>query len=125
MSSVGTAGPALVVVLRGFDAFRRLETVLQTSSQNSGKSPRSLEHVMSATPEVAFRLAALFFNDDELFADNEARPLLPDLPPVMLSNAAANDASRPNSSQPRRWFDCSLFFLNRLHIFCVMWICVV
>ena len=72
-----------MVVLRGLDAFRRLESIL-CASQPSGKSPRSLEHVMSPTPELAFRLMSLFFSDDELFADNEARPLLPYLPPVTL-----------------------------------------
>ena len=77
------AGPALVVVLRGLDAFRRLESAL-IPSQVSGRPQRSLEHILSPTPELAFRLTAIFFSDDELFADNEVRPLLPYLPPLPL-----------------------------------------
>jgi len=79
------AGPALVAVLRGLDAFRHLESML-CPTQPSVRSPgRSLEHIMSPTAELAFRLAALFFSDDELYADDEARPLLPYLPPTPQS----------------------------------------
>jgi len=81
------AGPALVVVVRGVDAFRHLESIFCPSQPPSDKSERSLERVMSPTPEVAFWLVTLFFGDDELFADDEARPLLLYLPPVSLSKA--------------------------------------
>jgi hypothetical protein len=40
---------------------------------------------MSPTPQLALRLMTGFFNDHELFADNDARPLLPYLPPTMLA----------------------------------------
>jgi hypothetical protein len=40
---------------------------------------------MSPTPELAFRLISVFFGDHELFADNDARPLLPYLPPTLLA----------------------------------------
>jgi len=86
LASNCNAGPALVVVLRGLDAFRRLESAL-SPSQNCGRSQRSLEHIMSPTPEIAFRLCAIFFNDEELFPDNEARPLLQYLPPMPLTKA--------------------------------------
>jgi len=82
-----------VAVVRGVDAFRRLECVLsasQTSHSGSGacRSQHSLEHVMSATPEMALRLTAMLFIDDELFADDELRPMLPYLPPPAVSNPA-------------------------------------
>ena len=88
-----------MVVLRGLDAFRRLESVIGTS-QVSGRSQQNLEHVMSPTPEVAFRLCAIFFSDDELFADNEARPLLAFLPPMPLSETA-EDQTTCTISRPR------------------------
>jgi len=81
-----------VVVLRGVDAFRRLESAI-SPSQTSSRSPQSLEHVMSPTPELAFRLSAIFFGDDELFPDNEARPLLPYLPPVQLVKATQDQVT--------------------------------
>jgi len=89
-----------VVVLRGLDAFRRLESAV-CPSPVSGRSQRTLEYVMSPTPEVAFRLSAIFFSDDELFADNDARPLLPYLPPVPLSKTI-DDEVTCTSFRPRQ-----------------------
>ena len=81
-----------MVLLRGLDAFRRLESALFPVS-TCGRSQRSLEHVMSPTPELAFRLAAIFFTDDELFADSELRPLMPYLPPMPLSKSTQDQAN--------------------------------
>lgn len=38
--------------------------------------------MVSASPELAYRLVSLFFFDRELFADNENRPLMTYLPPL-------------------------------------------
>jgi len=89
-----------MVVLRGLDAFRRLESAVSPSSQASGKPQRSLEHIMSPTPELAFRLSAMVFSDEELFADDEERPLLLYLPPVPLT-LASQDQITCTASQSR------------------------
>jgi len=82
------------------DAFRRLELILYPS-QPCGKSQRSLEHVMSPTPELAFQLMALFFSDDELFADNDSRPLLPYLPPMPVLKAIQDQVTSTFSRRRR------------------------
>ncbi|XP_034781597.2 dynein axonemal assembly factor 8 isoform X3 [Acipenser ruthenus] len=68
------SGPALVCALRRVDGFAVLHRLLQDSSSN-------LDRVVSPTPELAFRQAALFFTDRELIPDPSARPLLNFLPP--------------------------------------------
>jgi len=98
---VACAGPALVVALRGLRAFHVLESTLGPS-QSSVKSQPSLDRVMSPTPELAFRLLSVFFADCELFADADARPLLPYLPPVPVMSKTASDQVTVAVSQPRQ-----------------------
>ncbi|XP_028670098.2 dynein axonemal assembly factor 8 isoform X2 [Erpetoichthys calabaricus] len=66
---------ALVVALRRVNGFAVLRELLQDSSNG-------LEKLMSPTPELAFRQAALFFTEQELLSDDFARPLLKFLPPA-------------------------------------------
>nr|XP_015215484.1 PREDICTED: uncharacterized protein C16orf71 homolog [Lepisosteus oculatus] len=66
--------PALVCALRRVNAFAVLRQLLKDTAG-------SLDRVMSPTPELAFRQAALFFTDKELLPDHSARPLLRFLPP--------------------------------------------
>ncbi|XP_041086905.1 dynein axonemal-associated protein 1 isoform X2 [Polyodon spathula] len=68
------SGPALVCAVRRVNGFAVLHRLLQDSSSN-------LDRVVSPTPELAFRQAALFFTDRELIPDPSARPLLNFLPP--------------------------------------------
>jgi len=82
-----------VLVLRGLDAFRRLEFALGPAQVSGSRPQRSLEHILSPTPELAFRLTAIFFSDNELFADNESRPLLPYLPPLPLSKTTQDQVT--------------------------------
>lgn len=89
-----------MVVLRGVDAFRRLESAVYPS-QSGSRCQHSLEHVMSPTPELAFRLMTILFSNDELFADDEARPLLPYLPPMPLANTTRHQVSGSTISRPR------------------------
>jgi hypothetical protein len=108
-------GPALVVVLRAVDAFRRLESIVCPSSPISHASAvtprRSLEHVMSPTPELAYRLAAMFFDDRELFADNEMRPLLPYLPPLMATTQR-QDGISDGTARPGLVSNCFSSLIN-------------
>ncbi|XP_078414864.1 dynein axonemal assembly factor 8 isoform X3 [Cetorhinus maximus] len=79
---------ALVCVLRRVGAFKALAAILSTPKPRASlfkENHRNLEKVMSPTPELAFRQAALFFTDRELMSDPEARPLLKYLPPSLRS----------------------------------------
>lgn len=80
-----TAGPALVLALRGVDAFARLQSFLQSHSDLSkSKIPKdsiSLDMLMSCTPELACRQLSVIFFDKELFSDQSARRILHLLPP--------------------------------------------
>jgi len=90
--------PALIVALRGVDAFARLEALVVPTCGPS--SPRNLEHIISPTPQLAFRLISIFFGDHELFADDDARPLLPYLPPTTLT-AQPLDVDADLTARPR------------------------
>ena len=71
------------MVLRGINAFQRLESLINSQSPAALLSQSSsTQKLMSPTPEAAYRQAALFFHDRELFPDPKSRSLLPYLPPV-------------------------------------------
>ena len=80
-----TAGPALVLALRGVDAFARLQSFLQSHSDLSkSKIPKdsiSLDILISCTPEMACRQLSVIFFDRELFSDQSVRRNLHLLPP--------------------------------------------
>ena len=85
--------PAVVLVLRGVNAFKRLDFLIRVqpaSKSTPGPGP-SLERILSATPELAYRQTMLFFQDKELFADDAARTLLKYLPPVRAAKMAEQD----------------------------------
>ncbi|XP_067859725.1 dynein axonemal assembly factor 8 [Heptranchias perlo] len=82
------SSPALVCVLRRVGAFNALAEILTTNKPRASlfkENHGNLEKVMSATPELAFRQAALFFTDRELISDPDARPLLKFLSPALRS----------------------------------------
>ncbi|XP_067912833.1 dynein axonemal assembly factor 8 isoform X2 [Heterodontus francisci] len=73
------SSPALVCVLRRVGAFKALAAILTATKPRASlfkENHSNLEKVMSPTPELAFRQAALFFTDRELMSDPGARPLL-------------------------------------------------
>ena len=80
-----TAGPALVLALRGVNGFARLQRFMD-SYLDSSKSKRttdsiSFDMLMSCTPELACRQLSVIFFDRELFSDQSARRNLHLLPP--------------------------------------------
>eukprot|EP00062_Callorhinchus_milii_P009056 gi/632952430/ref/XP_007891847.1/ PREDICTED: uncharacterized protein C16orf71 homolog isoform X2 [Callorhinchus milii] len=86
------SSPALVCVLRRVRAFGVLAEILNTTNSkvsllNAKQS--NLEKIMSPTPEIAFRQAALFFTDRELVSDPSARPLLKYIAPSLSSGNTA------------------------------------
>ncbi|XP_043567475.1 dynein axonemal assembly factor 8 isoform X2 [Chiloscyllium plagiosum] len=88
------SSPALVCVLRRVDAFKALAAVLTTPKARASlfkEKYGNLEKIMSLTPELAFRQAALFFADRELMSDPEARPLLKYLSPSLRSGITKPD----------------------------------
>ncbi|XP_051878422.1 dynein axonemal assembly factor 8 isoform X2 [Pristis pectinata] len=69
------SSPALVCVLRRVDAFDALAAILTATKVRGSllkENIDNLEKVMSPTPELAFRQAALCFTDKELISGNEA-----------------------------------------------------
>jgi len=80
-----TAGPALVLALRGVNAFARLQRFVDCH-MDSSKSKRATDSIsfdllMSCTPELACRQLSVIFFDGELFSDQCARLNLHLLPP--------------------------------------------
>lgn len=80
-----TAGPALVLALRGVNAFARLQHFMD-SHLDLSKSKRatdsiSFDMLMSCTSELACRQLSVIFFDRELFSDQSARRNLHLLPP--------------------------------------------
>ncbi|XP_013420923.1 uncharacterized protein LOC106181165 isoform X1 [Lingula anatina] len=84
-----TSEPAVVLLLRGINAFKRVSSIISSKTQQTtatGGQQLSLEKLMSPTPEIAYRQMTLFFRDLELFPDPHARPLLHFMPPVRQSD---------------------------------------
>ena len=84
--------PAVVLVLRGVNAFSRMETFIckqpttaytSASVTASNSRPAPLDRIMSPTPQLAYLQASLFFREHELYADDASRPLLSYLPPPL------------------------------------------
>lgn len=80
-----TAGPTLVLALRGVDAFARLQRFVESHADSSklkiSKDVIQLDMLMSCTPELACRQLSVIFFDRELFSDQSARQNLHLLPP--------------------------------------------
>ncbi|XP_036421409.1 uncharacterized protein LOC118804902 [Colossoma macropomum] len=70
------SSPALVCALRRLQAFGTLRRLLPQDY------PGNLSALMSPTPEMAFRQAALFFAEAELIPDHSSRTMLKFLPPL-------------------------------------------
>lgn len=73
--------PALVLALRGIDAFRRLEAVVPLAQPGRGKDSH-IDYIMSRNAEESYGFARAFFTDKEIFSDPTARHLLMFLPQV-------------------------------------------
>ncbi|CAG2255348.1 unnamed protein product [Mytilus edulis] len=71
-----TTEPALVLVLRGINAFKRMEQVIPRPDPKSGH----MDYLMSRTAEEAYSFTRAFYTDKELYGDPHSRPLLPYLP---------------------------------------------
>ena len=80
-----TSSPALVLALRGVNAFVRLRRFLDSysdlSKQKLANDSVPLDVLMSCTPELACRQLSVIFFDRELFSDQSARRNLHLLPP--------------------------------------------
>ncbi|XP_074653052.1 dynein axonemal assembly factor 8-like [Tubulanus polymorphus] len=77
-----TSEPAMILVVRGENAFQRVENIIVPKSiYQVTDSNLPLDKMMSATPELAYRYATMFFHERELWSDPSSRPLLPYLPP--------------------------------------------
>eukprot|EP00057_Strongylocentrotus_purpuratus_P006231 XP_011660705.1 PREDICTED: uncharacterized protein LOC580349 isoform X3 [Strongylocentrotus purpuratus] len=92
------SNPAVVCILRGINAFHHVRSVLKIPThpndfRRGAKLELCMERLMSASAEIAFRQASMFFRDHELFADPSMRANLPYQPPLRspsleeLSNA--------------------------------------
>ncbi|KAL3885198.1 hypothetical protein ACJMK2_025289 [Sinanodonta woodiana] len=94
-----TTEPALVLALRGVNAFAKLSSVVQ-SCPATGKveSPGHQDMLLSRTAEEAYTYIRLFFTERELFADPDARPLLPYLP-QSRNEKTENDSLRMKRSK--------------------------
>ena len=74
--------PAVILVLRGVNAFERMQSIIalkSTPHTTHGIPP--LDRIMSPTPQLAHLQASIFFREHELFADDDVRKMLPFLPP--------------------------------------------
>ncbi|XP_076109890.1 dynein axonemal assembly factor 8-like isoform X2 [Mytilus galloprovincialis] len=84
-----TTEPALVLVLRGINAFKRMEQVIPRPDPKSGH----MDYLMSRTAEEAYSFTRAFYTDKELYGDPHSRPLLPYLPlSKVVHTQASNDS---------------------------------
>ena len=109
-----TSGPALVLALRGVDAFARLrrfvDSRLDSSKPKLANNSIPLDILMSCTPELACRQVSVIFFDRELFSDQSARQNLHLLPPPRRvingvcsgSSESLNEADALGSSANRK-----------------------
>lgn len=101
-----TSGPALVIALRGINAFERLREFLHSfyggsprkrpQQTNEGSCP---DMFMSSTPEIAYRQLTAIFFEHELYSDHSKRSNLHLVPnPVKEVETDINSLS-PNPKQ--------------------------
>lgn len=102
-----TAGPALVLALRGVNGFARLQRFMD-SYLDSSKSKRATDSIcydmlMSCTPELACRQLSVIFFDRELFSDQSARRNLHLLPPPrrVINGVCSGSSESLNESDTR------------------------
>lgn len=104
-----TSGPALVLAVRGVDAFARLQRFVNFRSDSSKskvlKDSISLDIFMSCTPEMACRQLSVIFFDRELFSDQSARRNLHLLPPprrVTTAGSLSGSSESLNEAEASR-----------------------
>ncbi|CAH2307561.1 Polycomb group ASXL1 [Pelobates cultripes] len=95
-----TSNPALLCALRRVYAFTTLEHAIRELSSMTDKKLPQL--IMSATPEIAFRQAALIFMDKELIPDPESRSILKYIAPPSMS-------CRSGGAEDHKWQTESIF----------------
>lgn len=109
-----TAGPTLVLALRGVGAFARLQRFVDSYSSSSkskfSNDSMELDMLLSCTPELAYRQLSVIFLDRELFPDHSARSNLHLLPPP---RRALNCGSSSGSSEALNEADSSKKQRNR------------
>ncbi|XP_030067786.1 thioredoxin domain-containing protein 3 homolog isoform X1 [Microcaecilia unicolor] len=94
--------PALICALRGINAFVCLAERLKVLTSVVGKLSSShgkLHSVMSLTPEMAIRQAALFFTDKDFVADPVNRPTLKYIPPPSRSYRTEGGEARRGQTE--------------------------
>ena len=86
-----TTRPALLIVLRGLNSNRRVQTLLEDSNiirPQLTPGLKSCEVILSRTLEEAFHLTSVFFIDKELFAYADSWALCGYTPPGWLGDCA-------------------------------------
>ncbi|XP_064651155.1 dynein axonemal assembly factor 8-like [Lineus longissimus] len=94
-----TSEPALVLVVRGVNAFQRLSNIIATKTPpQSTNHTIPLEKLMSPSPELAYDYTTKFFHDRELYPDPQMRPLLSYLPDIKWLSPGCACAVEANDS---------------------------
>ncbi|XP_069502974.1 dynein axonemal assembly factor 8 [Ambystoma mexicanum] len=91
------SSPALICALRRINAFVVLSEALKAQEASPPVRPGSrtrLQRVMSSTPEMAFRQAALFFTEKDFVSDARNRPALKYIPPPNRGNRIEGEEAR-------------------------------
>lgn len=101
-----TSGPALIIALRGINAFERLRDFIHSFY---GCSPRKRpqqtkegacpDMFMSSTPEIAYRQLTAIFFEHELYSDYSKRSNLHLLPNPGRENSSDTGNTSPNPKQ--------------------------
>ncbi|KAL8175132.1 UNVERIFIED_CONTAM: hypothetical protein K2H54_014125 [Gekko kuhli] len=96
------SGPALVCALRRVGAFVGLAEILKPQTLPDSKpkvDSGKLWRVMSSTPEMAYRQAALFFAEKDFVGDPKCRPALKYLPPPARRSRSKGDEIQTSSAE--------------------------
>ncbi|XP_033096737.1 uncharacterized protein LOC117101002 isoform X3 [Anneissia japonica] len=91
-----TANPVVICIMRGINAFQRVQTFLgiHLSAQSASSNSQSLEKLLSPTAELAYRQTVIFFSDRELFSDPSVRMNLQYQPPLRNPSLEAISTAR-------------------------------
>ncbi|XP_053327990.1 dynein axonemal assembly factor 8-like [Spea bombifrons] len=87
-----TSNPALVCALRRVHAFATMELTIRELAPTTDK--RGPQLIMSATPEIAFRQAALIFTDKEMINDPGSRCIMKYVAPPWITYKSGGEAHR-------------------------------
>ncbi|OCT64336.1 dynein axonemal-associated protein 1 [Xenopus laevis] len=91
------SNPALLCALRRSNAFAVLQHTIKQLAPTLGMEHPQL--IASATPEIAFRQAALIFSDRDLVSDPESRSSLMYIPPTGINCRAGGTEDRRGTTE--------------------------